>query len=582
MADSKGHSDPSSDPTDESQPSVTPPKFEAKDRSSTPSDIQLPDELWLTILESTCTFPPEIFSGVMMNLVKNPNVTSSHLFRADILFDSGENADHDLSTNRDTRLLFQQMKAEYRPRDASIPGHERIRTIVRQLVPRNPQLDRPLVQTCLFFQRLDEDEERNLVLYIPHVDTADQMPFYHPTVKSLAFLHVWRDCEPHDSPAGRVSLSYTLFPTTSLTSKLSRTALKLLQTIHKHGQGQLAGYAKRVQLDQILPQKRYQDTYTRLKTRYGRALSERWVEVTDPGKHVFEDIGIAAYLIELWRDMYAIPNAPTLAHTDPRPPFPGFVDIGCGNGLLVFLLRSEGYPGHGFDARARKTWSTFPAAVQTCLTQNILVPAPLLPTTTARSGWHTGLFPRGTFIISNHADELTPWTPLLALLNRSAFLAIPCCSHDLAGARFRAPMRVKSEPPPPPPPLSRLTGSSAAEKKMPSAYASLCAYVASLTREVGYEPETDVLRIPSTRNACIVGRRKMKRRADGEEEGEEKEGEEKEGEERNDDDDDDDDGKRRQRVIELVERELGRSIAEVGAEWIMRAEKLGKKPGSGH
>nr|POE79485.1 trna (uracil-o(2)-)-methyltransferase [Quercus suber] len=510
-----------------------PPKFHAKDRSSTPSDIQLPDEVWLTILDSICTFPPEIFSGVMMNLVKNPNVTSSHLFRADILFDSGENADQDLSTNRNTRLLVQQMKTQYRPREISISGHERVRTIVRQLVPRNPQLDPPLVQTCLFFQRLDEDEETNIVLYIPHVEAADGMPFYHPTVKALAFLHIWRSCEASISDPGRVSLSYTLFENTSLTPKLSRTALKLLQTIHKHGQGQLAGYEKRVHLDQIIPQKRYQDTYTRLKTKYGRALSEQWVEVTDPGKHVFEDIGIAAYLMELWRDMYAVPSTAATPSSpeqaqDSKPRFPGFVDIGCGNGLLVSLLLSEGYPGHGFDARARKTWATFPAAVQAGLAQTLLMPAPLLllpPLATAAGAkardpaWHAGLFdPAGKFIISNHADELTPWTPLLAYLNRSAFLAIPCCSHDLAGARFRAPMRTKWEGVAARENAEGRRGEEAeeksgsggggggggGEKKMPSAYASLCAYVASLAREVGYEPETDVLRIPSTRNACIV------------------------------------------------------------------------------
>jgi hypothetical protein len=39
---------------------------------------------------------------------------------------------------------------------------------------------------------------------------------------------------------------------------------------------------------------------------------------------------------------------------------------------------------------------------------------------------------------------------------------------------------------------------------------------------------------------------------------------------------------RRGKVIELVEEELGRAIEDVGGEWIERAEKLEKKPGSGH
>lgn len=224
--------------------------------------------------------------------------------------------------------------------------------------------------------------------------------------------------------------------------------------------------------------------------------------------------------------------------------------------------------------------------------------------------WHSGRFKPGTFIISNHADELTAWTPLLAYLNESAFIAIPCCSHDLAGARFRAPETTKAQK------LgTRSIGSSeqvearhehaarlpqqhigvgqnssdampsadtgnsdttspdlslrqAAEtgslkrtlvqKKMASAYSTLCSYLGSLTETVGFEAETEVLRIPSTRNHSVIGRRRrlhLKVESLGE---------------------------RERNIQELVEQELGRPIDEVGKEWIERAEKLSKKPGSGH
>ena len=146
---------------------------------------------------------------------------------------------------------------------------------------------------------------------------------------------------------------------------------------------------------------------------------------------------------------------------DQRPSFPGFVDIGCGNGVLVDILLREGYQGWGFDARQRKTWSTFSASIQQHLKELILIPQPLFelqqssdhlihanggilskPLTIPGSfspSWHNGIFPTHTFIISNHADELTPWTPLLASISLSPFLAIPCCSHNLSGQRFRAP-----------------------------------------------------------------------------------------------------------------------------------------------
>lgn len=32
------------------------------------------------------------------------------------------------------------------------------------------------------------------------------------------------------------------------------------------------------------------------------------------------------------------------------------MDLGCGNGLLTFLLKSEGYDGYGIDIADRKIW----------------------------------------------------------------------------------------------------------------------------------------------------------------------------------------------------------------------------------
>ncbi|KAJ8130298.1 hypothetical protein O1611_g3330 [Lasiodiplodia mahajangana] len=253
------------------------------------------------------------------------------------------------------------------------------------------------------------------------------------------------------------------------------------------------GYVKRVHHDTIIPQATVQSTYTRLKKKYARKLIEEWVEVTDPTKHCFEDLGIAAFLIELWAEMYR------------DSPFPGFVDIGCGNGLLVHILRQEGYSGWGFDARRRKSWDKFadridPASSEETnrsLRQLVLLPAILQDQTqqdTHDGGiaqlTHDGVFPRGTFIISNHADELTPWTPVLATISDCPFIMIPCCSHDLSGARFRA----------------------AAPKdkgKSSSAYSSLVEWVKQIAHDCGWTVETEMLRIPSTRNTGIIGRNRL-------------------------------------------------------------------------
>ncbi|KAL8962613.1 MAG: hypothetical protein Q9183_005130 [Haloplaca sp. 2 TL-2023] len=248
-------------------------------------------------------------------------------------------------------------------------------------------------------------------------------------------------------------------------------------------------------------------------------------------------------------------------HSVTKAGFPGFVDIGCGNGVLVDVLLHEGYKGWGFDARNRKSWDIFPSSTQRNLKQMILVPQPLLELNpdlevenkVRSSGflfkiplkkskehvsnvpWHTGIFGKGTFIISNHSDELTPWTPLLASLSSSPFLMIPCCSHNLSGLRFRAPSKFNSYSADTLAPSyfsSSVTKSksvaitvssesredeqpkqgslkdlnTATRAKQPSAYAALCDWVSHLAAAVGYQVEKEMLRLPSTRNTGLVGR----------------------------------------------------------------------------
>lgn len=275
----------------------------------------------------------------------------------------------------------------------------------------------------------------------------------------------------------------------------------------------------------------------------------------------------------------------TASDNEEKASFPGFVDIGCGNGVLVYLLLAEGYPGWGFDARDRKTWKIFPSDIQQKLQRRILVPQVLQEATTTlfeEDVWHDGMFDPGTFIISNHADELTVWTPLLAYLNQSPFVAIPCCSHDFTGARFRAPASVKStiETPVRLPQQatadpetettrklhSAETGSlrrAVAQQKMQSAYSTLCSYVASLAEEIGFKPEKDVLRIPSTRNQCILGRfRSQDTIVDPALE--------------------DDKFARAQTAIEIVQREQKMEIGAAATSWVEKVEKLSMKPKSGH
>lgn len=653
---------------------------------------RLQSKKWFPVLQHECDFGPGYFEQVSINLIRNPNINSTHLFRADILYDSlnNEYTNTEWSVEEVERLL-----REFVLEEGSCPGFQVKRTMIRLMVPRNPQLDKPIAQTCYLMRSDDANgTKQSLVVYVPHVSQLEELPWYHPTVQRLAFLHTWLPEHRHSDPStgsesspqsedhrGAVSIHFQLFPTQTfpLPPRLLRTAHHLLSTLHKHGQGCRAGYTKRVHHDQLISQQRVQDTYADLKRKHAKRLCEAWVEQTEPSKHVFEDLGIAAFLIELWKDMYR--PAGSSQDLDPRPLFPGFVDIGCGNGVLTEILLLSGYSGWGFDVRRRKTWAILSQSTQTALRELILVPSPLFDLATpppqhfsaisrALSGifpktastletpsqpWHNGLFPTGTFIISNHADELTPWTPLLASLSNSPFLAIPCCSHNLSGMRFRAPsvfnsntadthapaffsknvtksksvaisiaahigtesgdenheedenseftqilrasdsLSISNSPtslpvsqkkrssilscasskskshsshttplvtprasPPRSPPHAPETGdlralAPAARAKQPSAYSSLCDWVAHLAGEVGYVVEKEVLRIPSTRNVGIVGRGWLEGRKD--------EGEKE----------------RRERVVEIARRE-----GADGRVWVKRCVGLAKGGGVEH
>ncbi|KAM3078700.1 tRNA(Ser) Um(44) 2'-O-methyltransferase [Clarireedia jacksonii] len=437
-------------------PAFEPEAFSA-DAESTLKETSDPanDREWIPLLHHKCTFPSEIFLRTMMNLIRNPNINSSHLFRADILLEQSYNDDFQNHTTIPARII--------QFRDYTLQ-----KVMVRTMVPRNMLKDKPLDQTCLFYQSVGlSGVVKTMVIYLPHVSSPEEVPFYHPT-------------------EGTISIQYSFFDASPRTVKLERTALHLLAALYKHGQGTAAGYVKRVHHDTVMPQATVQNTYARLKAKYARDIIANWVEVTDPEKHVFEDLSIAAFLIELWAEMYKDTE------------FPGYIDIGCGNGLLVHILSEENYKGWGFDARRRKSWDAFGQKTKEKLKELVLIPSMLYSEKEEHNddvqrettGIHDGIFPEGTFIVSNHADELTPWTPILATISRSPFIMIPCCSHALSGARFRAP-----------PPKDAGTSSSA--------YASLVSWVAELAKQAGWDVEKEMLRIPSTRNAALIGRRRV-------------------------------------------------------------------------
>jgi tRNASer (uridine44-2'-O)-methyltransferase len=147
------------------------------------------------------------------------------------------------------------------------------------------------------------------------------------------------------------------------------------------------------------------------------------------------------------------------------------------------------------------------------------------------------LFKKHKFLIGNHADELTPWIPILATLlpESTGYISIPCCAWAFDERWTRAYK---------PYPLSHALSTPAAEQhgnnkdevdplsnsesgdgqpifdafvdslhmggqSTSTSYAQYRIWLASLASFLGWQVEVENLRIPSTRNWMIVGRRRL-------------------------------------------------------------------------
>lgn len=286
-------------------------------------------------------------------------------------------------------------------------------------------------------------------------------------------------------PENRVLFKVVPFKSAEFHSpdKLVKVANFYIRTLNRWDKSfRAGGYIKRVHHDVVVNLDLFTQHYRRLKEKYNHWVVE-WQESTDPQKFVFEDVGIAAFLISLWEmeaqessNLYtgaSSSDPSTAAATEigngtavhPTPKKQSFVDLGCGNGFLVYILTMEGYPGRGIDLQKRKIWDRFPAEVK-------LIEAPIDPTNDQyEEDW----------ILANHSDELTPWIPFIASRNNRRFWVLPCCEWN-----FDSKFTVRTKA------LSR--------------YEGYLEYVKKLTAESGYKVEVEHLRIPSTRNISIVGR----------------------------------------------------------------------------
>ncbi|KAI5966559.1 TRM44 [Candida pseudojiufengensis] len=495
---------------------------------------------WCPICETKVNFEPQHFQTAMINVIKNPNINSTVLLRADILIENSYDPEKgntkftsnlidvlpDIESNtidnenvkNENKLLHRDLQdvniRKIPISDSKLKLSNRIE-IVRRMIPRNPFKDHIVNQTCLLLK--SDDNNTILIVYIPHINSKEEIPYYLPQVLGVGILYDNQKVSIHYLPFEN---ELNFIKSIDQSNRIVRTAIRLLQTSTKHSNGVKIGYSKRVNHDLIVPKVNFQNKYIYLKSKYSSDLVNNWKESTDPNKHVFEDLAIAAFLIEYW-------NIKNFA----KDKFE-FRDLGCGNGLLVYILIMEGYKGEGIDARSRKSWKTYPKFVQDKLFEQIIVPSILLKPhpsvsklipeiqdngrtfndindTQAQLSSNNLLnspnvcttqeFPSNTFLIGNHSDELTCWMPLLGF----PFMVIPCCSHALNGNKIRYP--------PPKKHISKQQQLLQHQQPVSSStYASLVDHVEKLSILNGWEVEKEMLRIPSTRNAAIMSCNKIK------------------------------------------------------------------------
>ncbi|KAJ9094412.1 hypothetical protein QFC21_005951 [Naganishia friedmannii] len=545
------------------------PRFTPSATSTHDTELSSSDEPgWIDVISAPC-----YFFDTLAELYLHPERNSTNILRADIIHDSSDTELNPVANS--AQPTENQSKYSFKA-----PKHYKTtRAIRRRILPRRPTRDEPLLQDCTFHHSSpsssqEDSAETALLVMVPHVDRAEDVPYYHPVLRKLAFKYSSKipnpsnldtngaeetSIDPADASAevkGTISISILPFPTdptsglpqearptiastpatsaaeqaesTSasgiLPNRTYRTCLHLLETLHKHGWGRITGYQKRVVHDVIVEKTSFQDLYLILKERHkhldSRVKKVRSNILEDLKRHVWKDVAVACFLMLLWKDMYPardladVPDTTAEALKD-RPwlqwgrPDNGFLDLGCGNGLLVHILVSEGYHGKGLELRTRKTWPNYPQQTQDALIEMPINPETWFPPTLEE--WRHNSWAgkkdcpiwEGMFLIGNHADEMTPWIPLLSLLPSTPvpYLSLPCCLHSL-----NAPFTLSKFVPPYEHPSAPVKGFAHGLDEGESRYKTYLMWLGWSGLMCGWRWEKEGMRVPSTKGWGIVGR----------------------------------------------------------------------------
>jgi hypothetical protein len=160
---------------------------------------------WEYVLCNPVKYSAAVFAEVALQLILHPERNSKNIRRADIISDSDD------TTESTTGL-------------ENVEGLICTRVIRRRLMPRNPNMDAELEQTCCMYTEKGESAP-SLVTYLCHYDEKIGVPYYVPDVLGVGF----------ELFEGYLYLAYLPLPNISCRGeRLQRVAINLLRTIHRH------------------------------------------------------------------------------------------------------------------------------------------------------------------------------------------------------------------------------------------------------------------------------------------------------------------------------------------------------------
>ncbi|KAJ1922096.1 tRNA(Ser) Um(44) 2'-O-methyltransferase [Tieghemiomyces parasiticus] len=458
------------------------------------------DQPWLTHLSCITPVSEAHFLHVMNRWIAEPHLIIPPVEQAVIVQQDGYPVDDEQVLHRASTVQLPVQHAR----------------VVRKLLPKRAAKDAVVTETVEVLQFGNEEWR---VHFTPDLATFDddlaKLPFYYPKFASYAYVYRQLTAEQKEAaqsefeseeseeippPQGRLSVEFQLLRPDvglfTLTAKERSSWPSILTKLAKWCISELTGYQKTTRYDILVDHDRYRTIRAALKARYAAPWIAQWPEKTDASKFIPEDISIAAWLLGIWQ---AEPTTNPFRHK--------YVDFGCGNGFLVHLLACEGIAGYGIDQSERKVWGYYvtadaidsPVRYTTDLRAETLVPV-------------DARYPDVEWFIGNHADELIPWIPIMAARSRydAKIVLIPCCPFELSGAKFVAPKRRGEGGD------SGAGGTMAVANPGVTRFQAYVEYIKEIMAVCGFEVEHETLRIPSTKDIALVGRRRTFARDDHE------------------------------------------------------------------